>query len=262
MAPRVPAPRSSRVPEPKSSTLLPAAWDVPTEFRERLGVEAGRQRTMSAEGHLLLVLHAPPTPDTARREGRFFWRDPSGRWTPAGASPAQPGVGELITDYQRAIDALQQSEDSATTARDYFNLLNRLTPLLRSTRNLHKALEDARSTARDDRQLLVWRDQSYALERSAELLTEDAKNALDFAVAQRAEEEVEANRRIAVASHRLNVMAALFLPLATMAAVLGMNLDHGLQAWDVTYAPLLTIGVLGTGLLCGFLLALFITREP
>jgi hypothetical protein len=250
------------VPEPKSSSLLPAAWEVPAEFRQRLGDEAGRQRAMVADGHLLLVLHAPPSADSAAREGRFFWRNPDGGWTPAGKSPGQPGLGQLLDEYQRAIDALQRAEDAAQSARQYFDLLNRLNPLKRSTRNLHAALQEAREAVPEDRQLLVWRDRAYALNREAELLHEDADNALDFAVAQRAEEEVEANRRIAVASHRLNVLAALFLPLATMAALLGMNLRHGLEDWNQRFPPWPAIGVLGAGLLCGVLLTLFITRKP
>ena len=83
------------MPEPASrSSLLPAAWAVPDVFRRRLGDQAGRQRAMHEEGHLLLVLHAPPSPDSPHREGRFFWRDHAGQWTPPGVAPSQPGVGQ------------------------------------------------------------------------------------------------------------------------------------------------------------------------
>ncbi len=250
------------MPEPKTSTLLPPAWDAPAEFRARLGDQAGRQRVMTAEGHVLVILHAPPKADAATREGRFFWRDPSGRWTPSGASPAQPGLGELLLEYEKAIDALQQSEDAAKTARDYFNLLNRLTPLARAARNLHETLQKAREAVPDDRQLLLWRDRAYALSRSAELLQEDAKNALDFAVAQRAEEEVESNRRVEAAGHRLNILAAFFFPLVTMAAFFGMELRSGLEPWAEKYAPLPVLAILGVGLLLGAILTAFITRKP
>ena len=43
-------------------SVLPYDWDVPEVFRKRLGEGAGRQRCMTADGHLLLVLHQPPTP--------------------------------------------------------------------------------------------------------------------------------------------------------------------------------------------------------
>ena len=55
-------------------SILPAVWQVPQEFRDRLGDRAGRQRAMAADGHLLLVLHRPPGPEDAERSGRFFWR--------------------------------------------------------------------------------------------------------------------------------------------------------------------------------------------
>ena len=44
--PEDPTPQSTPVAEP----LLPEAWEVPPEFRDRLGEEAGRQRVMEADG--------------------------------------------------------------------------------------------------------------------------------------------------------------------------------------------------------------------
>jgi len=61
---------------------------VPDVFRRRLGEQSGRQRAMQHDGHLLLVLHAPPSPDSAERHGHVFWRDADGKWTPAGAAPS------------------------------------------------------------------------------------------------------------------------------------------------------------------------------
>ena len=248
--------------KPITAALLPAAWQVPEAFRQRLGEQAGKQRAMFDDGHLLVVLHAPPKPDEPEREGRFFWRDASGKWTPSGASPGQPGLGELLAELERAIDALQQAEDAAKSARNYFDLLNRLNPLVRSTRNLHRTLQEAREHVPEDRQLLLWRDRSYAIARSAELLHADAKNALDFAVAERAEEEAESNRRVEAAAFRLNVLVACFFPVATLAAILGTNMHHGLEGMDEQYGPLPLLAVLGVGLLLGIVLAGFITRKP
>src|SRR4051812_20312774 len=145
--------------EPVTRSLLPDDWDVPEEFRRRLGEQAGRQRTMQADGHLLLVLHAPPSADSDNREGRFFWRNQAGQWTPDG------GVNLLLAEYEQSIDKLQQTEDAAKTARQYFELLNHLNPLARTARNLHSALQEARERARDDRELLLWRDRAYELSR-------------------------------------------------------------------------------------------------
>ena len=47
------------MPAPQKS-ILPATWEVPAEFRSRLGEKAGRQRAMMAEGHLLLVREHKP----------------------------------------------------------------------------------------------------------------------------------------------------------------------------------------------------------
>ena len=250
------------MPEPVSRSLLPPSWAVPDVFRRRLGDQSGRQRIMEAEGHLLLVLHAPPSPDVQTREGRIFWRDANGTWTPAGAAPSQPGVGQLLTQYEKAIEKLQQAEDDAVTARQYFELLNWLNPLVRSARNLHEALQAGREAVPDDRQLLLWRDRAYAISRSAELLHNDAKNALDFAVAERAEQEAESSRRGLTAAHRLNILVACFFPIATMAAIFGVNLRHGLEGYDKMYAPYPLIAILGGGLLLGLILTTFINRKP
>ena len=55
------------------SSILPTAWDIPQTIRRRLGNRVGRQRAMSADGHLLLVMHAP-TDDTVGIDnaGRIF----------------------------------------------------------------------------------------------------------------------------------------------------------------------------------------------
>ena len=246
---------------PSVRSLLPLSWQVPDEFHRRLGDQPGRQRTMKADGHLLVILHAPPSPDSDEREGRFFWRDPNGQWTPPGTAPSQPGVGQLLAEYEKLIDRLQEVEDKAKTAHDYFNLLNSLNPLVRSTRNLHDTLQDAREAAPDDRALILWRDRAYAVSRSAELLHNDAKNALDFAVARRAEEEAESSRRAATAAYRLNMLVACFFPVATLAAIFGVNLDHGMGKWDAQYAPLPMVAILGGGFLMGIVLMMFINRK-
>jgi Mg2+ and Co2+ transporter CorA len=217
---------------------------------------------MQADGHLLLILHGPPGDDPDVREGLIYWRDPTGKWTPSGSSPSQPGVGDLLAKFEKALDQLQAAEDAAKSARDYFDLLNRLNPMVRTARNLHQALQDAREAEPNDRQVLLWRDRAYSISRSAELLHNDAKNALDFAVAQRAEEEAVSSRRVAAAAHRLNILAAFFFPLATLVAIFGMELQNGLEPWDEKYAPLPMLGILGVGLLMGCILTMFITRKP
>ncbi|MEM9185524.1 MAG: hypothetical protein AAGB00_03405, partial [Planctomycetota bacterium] len=204
-----------KVPEP----LLPKAWAVPREFRERLGDDVGRQRVMQAEGHLLLVLHAPPAPGQDLRLGRLYWRDPQGQWKPVAMAHNEHPVGELLDQYEAAIEALDQQEEDAEGARDYFDILTALNPLLRSCHNLYAVLQEARQAVKEDRGLILLRDRAYALNRRAELLQQDAKNTLDFVIARQAEEQADAARGQAKAAHRLNVLAALFFPVATLTAV-------------------------------------------
>ncbi|MEM8863932.1 MAG: CorA family divalent cation transporter [Planctomycetota bacterium] len=246
---------------PVAEPLLPPGWEVPQDFRDRMGDEAGKQRLMQADGHLLLVLHAPPAAGQTIRYGKTFWRNPEGAWKPVAMAHHEHPVGELLDQYEATIDALDQKEEDAHGARDYFQLLTALGPLLRSCHNLYAVLKEARQAVKQDRGLILLRDRAYALNRRAELLQQDAKNTLDFVIARRAEEQAKAARGQAKAAHRLNVLAALFFPIATLTAVFGMNFRHGLEAYDASSAPWPMLGVLGGGLVLGALLTAFVTRN-
>ncbi len=69
----------------------------------------------------------------------------------------------------------------------------------------------------------------------------------------------EAKDEYDAATYRLNLLAATFFPVATLSAVFGMNLPHGLESLGV---PLSFWGVLGVGLVCGLILARVIARKP
>jgi hypothetical protein len=242
------------------STLLPADWNVPVQLRKRLGATAGRQRVLDGEGHLILVLHAPPGADETGRRGRFFWRDPDGNWRAAPKAERVANIDAHLNEYRAAIEQLEQAEDDAREIRDYFELLDRLAPLARATRNMYETLQQARETVQDDRHLIVARDHAYELTRRADLLYADAKNALEFAVAWQAEQQAESSYQMSVATHRLNMLVAFFFPIATLTAVFGANLRHGLEGWDRAAAPIPLAAVIAAGLFCGLILTGFIAR--
>jgi hypothetical protein len=229
-------------------------------LRAGVGTSAGRQRVLDEEGHIVLVLHAPPSADEVGRRGRYFWRDLAGNWRSAPKGERVANLNEHLNEYRVAIEHLEQDEDAAQQARDYFELLDRLAPLVRSTRNLYDTLQQAREAMPDDRQLIVARDQAYELNRRSDLLHDDAKNGLNFAVAWQAEQQAESSYRMAVATHRLNLLVAFFFPIATLMAVFGANLRHGLEGWDQLRAPVPLLVVLAAGLVSGLLLTQFIAR--
>ena len=218
--------------------LLPKAWELPAEFRGRLGDEAGRQRAMVAEDQLLLILHAPPTPGQATRVGRVYWRDNSGAWKPAGLKHGETAVGELLSEYELAFQEIETLEQNADSAHDYFGLLTRLNPLVRSIHNAYDAIQSARKELPQARELILLRDRAYALSRRGDLLQADAKSTLDFIIARRSEEQADAARQQTRSAHRLNILAALFFPIVTIMSILGADLSHGLESWDAAQAPL------------------------
>jgi len=232
--------------------LLPHNWTIPERIRARLGVQAGRQRPMLHEGHLLLVLHDLPKPGEAARGASFFWRAPDGTWKSAGAA-AKGGVGALrahVEAFTAAAQALEDRLEKAARAADYFAVLQDAAPVLRTARNQHRVLQEAREGCPEDRDLISIRDQAYENERALELVHNDAKNGLDFTVARRAEEQAELSEQISRASHRLNLIAAMFLPITALGGILGMNLAHG---FEQAYAPWLFWAVVAGALLLGLM---------
>ena len=210
---------------------------------------------MLADGHLLLVLHTPPKADENTRVARFYWRKPDGNWLGSEPAAGAPTIAKHLEDYTQMLEKIDHALDSAVLARDYFAVLSHLSPLLRSVRNLHKTLQEARD-ASGLPEVIAHRDRAYELERMAELLYEDAKNGLDFATARRAEEQAFASHRMEISAHRLNMLAAFFFPLATLSAILGVNLEHGLSLLPAPQPFYIFVAV---GVLLGGVLSLFVS---
>ncbi len=241
--------------------LLPAAWEVPAEFRERLGDEVGKQRVIAAEGQMLLVLHAPPKSGEDYRVGRLFWRDRDGRWKPPGLTHNDHAIGELLREYESRVDEIDTLEDDANESGEYFEILTETGPLLRAANNLLGVLEEARTLAKKDRALLILRDRAYALTRRLDLIQHEAQMAINYLIARRAEEQAEAVRHQTAAAYRLNILAAFFFPVATISAVFGMNLRNGLEGVDAQAGPVTLALLVGGGFALGGVLAFIVTRK-
>lgn len=241
-----------------AADLIPPLWKVPQVFRDRMGEQVGRQRPMVADGHLLLVFHAPPKPNENQRHGRFFWRDPEGQWVSKERGTGVNALNQHLEDYEEMITSLDRLEEQATSSAEYFAILEQLSPLHRAATNLHQVLQEAREQCPEFRELINLRDRAYGIERTAELLLVEVKNALDVAVAKRAEEQAISSHQMAVSAHRLNKLAAFFFPIATLMAIFGANLRHG---WEEAWPPIPMLIVLGLGLALGGILTIFVTRK-
>jgi Na+/H+-dicarboxylate symporter len=92
------------------------------------------------------------------------------------------------------------------------------------------------------------------------LLYDDAKNGLEFAIARQGEEQAESSSRMAAAAHRLNVLVALFFPIATFGAIFNMSMRHGLEDFDARYGPWVMWALVGAALVLGIVITRIITR--
>jgi hypothetical protein len=240
-----------------AAPLIPANWQLPDFFRRRLGVGVGRQRLMHHDGQLLILAHQVPMPGEIARRGLLFWYDTQ-QWRASNGDPGTVAVQLLLDKYLKQIEAYDQQESKAQRAEEYLPLLEGLAPLVRAARNLYEVLQDARKTAPDMRELIDLRDNAYEVSRAAELLYQDAKNSMDVAIVRRAEEQAAASKRMSTAAHRLNTMAALFFPLATLGAIFGTTLTEN-WTWSQTYLPFM-IFVIG-GSAAGLVFASFVNRR-
>ena len=101
------------------------------------------------------------------------------------------------------------------------------------------------------------RDLAGDIERAVELVASDAKDTLDYVDAKEAEAQTALARKATDAQHRLNLIAALFLPITAVGSVLGVNLRSGLEG----QSPVLYWAVVGIAFATGFLVRASVTRE-
>ncbi|MFO1063122.1 MAG: hypothetical protein U0892_04515 [Pirellulales bacterium] len=236
---------------------VPGNWQLPEAIRKRIGSTAGRQRLMEADGQMLMILHEVPDTNETVRMGMLFWRDGEGQWRAGNGKHGETELKNLIERYASKLEEFDKLEHAAKLADEYSSVLEGLLPIVRAARNLLEVLEDARKSDRSDRTLIDPRDRAYDICRWADLLYDDTKNAMEVAVVRRAEEQARAGHHMLVSAHRLNVLAALFFPFATLGAIFGTTLTDN---WSWSNTPLPFFIFLGLSAVTGLVLAAIVSR--
>ncbi|HIK42321.1 CorA family divalent cation transporter [Thermoleptolyngbya sp. M55_K2018_002] len=227
---------------------IPPAWRLPPAIQNRFGERSvGKQRAMVIDGHLLLILHKAPEAGEQTRVGVLFWRQPNGIWEHSGGGIGLQPLLKHLENYNTAEEKLQIAYRQAESAEDYFHLLEAIAPLRLAAKNMHATLQVAREGVPDDRDLIDLRDWAYEIDRSLDLLYENTKNALDYQIAQRAEEQNRLTTEALIAGHRLNILAAVFLPLTAIASIFGMNLNSGIDGSSTFTFWLVAVGAIALG---------------
>lgn len=222
--------------EPPGS-LVPDDWDLPEAIARKLGEVSGNQRAIIEGGNLLVLVHLLPTPDDPERHTLAAWRSPDGIWQTHPTPGGVPVLDSIFAAYEDKIDELEELEQSARRSHEFHNILEELSPILRAIRGIHRTLQQAHIRIPEDRDILLWRDDAAEVVRSAELLNDDARFGLQFIAASQAESQ-------AAASHRLNMLIALFLPLTTLGAIFGMNMPNGHEDDHRTFILVLVAGII------------------
>ncbi|MBN4073974.1 hypothetical protein JYT61_00275 [bacterium AH-315-E10] len=209
-------------------------WVLPEAIENRLGPNTyGRQRVLHEGDDLLIILHDVPNADQHDREHCVFWRDGSAHLFYNGGDNGEYKLRALMERYDKRYEELEELYDNATDSQILFHLIEELIPINRACNNMTTTLQKARECVRDDLFLIEMRDFSSQLQQNYEILLSDSKTALDYRIAKYAEEQTIQGKEAVDAQHRLNILAAVFFPLTTIATIFGMNLKHGLSERSV-----------------------------
>jgi Mg2+ and Co2+ transporter CorA len=209
---------------------------------------------MFEDGHLLIILH--PLPGTeAQAKALLFWRAADGNFRTNLPGSAMGALGDLLSAYESRLADLDVAEQAAQTATQYHAVLESLAPMVRLSRGLHHGLQQARDMVKTERDLINARDRAASIERSAEVLFQDAQFGLSFTAAKQAEEQAQSAQRMAATAHRLNVLAGFFLPLTALSGVFGMEIHSGIRD-----SPAAFWAICASSLACGVVLSLSLRK--
>ena len=228
-------------------TKLPEKWKIPESLSKRFGYKgAGKQRAMAADGHLLLILHK--LDEKLEREAIIFWRNPKGEWRDSMNGNGMYRLNCLIWDYSEQEILLSNKYEKAVKPEDYFDLLETLTPLVRTVTATAQALQQAREL-QGGPDIIDLRDETQEIAQDLEILYTDAKNGLEYTVAKRAEEQASYALKTSRSTDKLNILVAVFLPITAMSGIFGMNMKNGLEDMPIIAFWLMMIisFVLGLG---------------
>ncbi|WPH18721.1 hypothetical protein [Variovorax paradoxus] len=199
-------------------------------MQQRLGgASYGAQRIIHEQGHLMMILHEPPTAAGAERKPAVFLRKPDGMWLHKGNIPGERAFAKLLESYRAALSTFEIRHQAAETAEELFQVLGPLIPLTRAAMNMQATLQAAREAVKNDLMLIDLRDLSVEIMRGMELLLADTRMSLDYRLAHAAEAQARSTREVSRAQHKLNTIAALTFPLMAVGAAFGMNLHSGME---------------------------------
>lgn len=258
LSPAQPAGNSGTINRVTHENPPPRIWRIPTNLRRRLSGRVGRQRAISEEQHLIIVLHRVPDRTQPRQPGVYFWRSPENEWFHSEQGSGFAALEKLVQEYEDRVVELEEMHDGANSNEKYFEILDAIGPIVRSARSLHETLLHARDDSQPKQRgaLQPLCDQSSEIEHAAELLQSDVRNSIQYTMARQAERQAGFVREQSQAAHRLNILAALFLPMATLSSLFGMNLRHGLEGLP----PLLFWLIITLGIVLGAVIGIFVMR--
>ncbi len=206
---------------PTDILKLPSHFNLEPELREQWGGRTGHQRCIEGHDELLLVLHKVPD-GLVPGAPLTFWRRHDGRWVQEDG-PGIAGVDAVLGSYEEVINRHFAVVNRADVAEEVFTTQRHAAPLLRSVRDLIKALDQVLAFDPNDRVVRDLRDRAREIELAADLLAADARVTLEFLRTRQSDELLQTTRRLNRIVDRLALLVLVFLPLAALGAFLAMS---------------------------------------
>lgn len=231
--------------------VIPDSWELPKKLRARVGKTIGRQRTIQEDGHTIILLHQVPNTKEKVRHSACCWILPDGTMH---FHPQTEKFDKVFESYRHKINLLEKDYQNANSALKYFQILEDITPIHFGTIRMATALQMARDHLPDNRQVLLWRDETFELERETEIFQVRTKNAMDYHQSKSVEDLSQITFELSKTSHKLNMMATFFVPMMAICGLFGMNIFSGLE--HESYFPLFWI-IAVTSILIGICLNFF-----
>jgi hypothetical protein len=139
----------------------------------------------------LLVLHEAPDPEENAPNGVLFWKNPNGKWLTTAHGNGLATLESHLRVYLDRAEDIDQLLDNTRDAAGRFEIISAMAPILRAAKNMTKALQSKRKVTGNDHDLITFRDEPEMVEQQAELLWLESKNALEFDIARRSEEQAD-----------------------------------------------------------------------
>ena len=150
----------------------------------------------------------------------------------------------MVDGYNKQLEDYSEQLEQAHNSENYYSIIRGIFPFHRTARNFLLVLSEALQYMPDSETLDQADSRMLEIQRNSEYLMEEAKLGMEYTMAQRMEHQTELSNQLAKSGDSFNLLAAIFLPITAIAAIFGMNFDHGIANKPVYFWVIIILGLI------------------